>query len=1057
MIIREERRVKKGPLLLALVIFLTMIPAGPVRAEPEEPEPVEATEPEGNSEVKKEVTISFKDKELTYILGENNNIVSDCKISEAADFKEGDITYYMLGGIGLDIDETTGQVSVSDISSLERSVRIMGGDMRVNVYAKVSNPEISSLAGCSYSIIIKHASLTEDPPFLIRGNLAEDNNPGKWYSSDVEVLPCDPDKYESAFGSPEDFKPSVIITSEGTTKDYAYLRNKETGGISSRRELSVNIDKSAPQTNYYYNYYSGKFELTVYESNFDPALLEADVKAEDIAGNPLSPPDITAMLSGAKWTHVGNMHKCTLDGLPDGIYDLTIKCRDRAGNENTGKTCSFIRDTVKPDKPEISYETPLSEKVLNAVTFGFYKPSMEVTFTSRDETSGVKYFEWTYMDLPGESSGGGGLHGTVHAVRDEEDKTKYFAKIRLPLESGDQLKGYISVKAMDGYEIADPGYKANTSQVHTDSTRVVVVDSLSPRLSVTYLAPEGNDGEASYYGRGSGGRFTVQFDLREANFYPENLNASIIKDDGKPEKIDLSWTGAGDDHRAEYTVTGNGKYVITLDYTDPSGNKMNHYESGVKIIDADSPEMEIYFESAAGGKAVKEENGILYFDGKVTGRITLKEKYFDEKNLRLLLSGSGVETSLMVNWDAGTGDKHTGTFSISGDGEYRVNVAYTDRAGNDAQSYSSPKINVDTIPPEIEVLTNEVISFILRDHNYDSSSIRIIHKGLHTDQDVTGRYINTRSGDKEITGSFIIPTEAENDGIYILSLEMTDKAGHLTKKDTRFVINRYGSVYEYDDYLSGLIKDGGKIIRKIAGEESAVTRDLVIREYNSAGLASGSLSIQITRDGETIETISSAVCSESGEGPSGGWQQWTYSLSPDNFIEDGEYVITISSRDNTGKEAVTDRISFTVDNTPPELVRISNLEKKIVDSDHLMVEYNVRDMGGLSRIMVMVDNSTLQEISDFGGDINDYEGEFVLDSVDGKQRVRIIAEDLAGNITDTDSREFSTGDKYVFNPEITVSTSPLVRWMADKPVFYGSIGGAGGALLLALYMILKRA
>ena len=139
---------------------------------------------------------------------------------------------------------------------------------------------------------------------------------------------------------------------------------------------------------------------------FAEVLSGGNVKAEDIAGNPLSLPDITAMLSGAKWTHVGNMHKCTLDGLPDGIYDLTIKCRDQAGNENAGKPCPFIRDTVKPDKPEISYETPLSEKVLNAVTFGFYKPSMEVTFTSRDEASGVKYFEWTYMDLPVESSGG---------------------------------------------------------------------------------------------------------------------------------------------------------------------------------------------------------------------------------------------------------------------------------------------------------------------------------------------------------------------------------------------------------------------------------------------------------------------------------------------------------------------------------------------------------------------------------------------------------------------------------------------------------------------------
>ncbi len=1051
MIIREAGRIKKGPLVLALVIFLTMIPGMPVRAE--------GTEPESNTEEteeKKDVTISFEEKEINYTLGENELVVSDRKIREAAEFKAGEITYYMLGAIGLDIEESTGKVRISDVPALERSLRIMGGQMRVNVYAKVVAPHAGIPAGCSYSIIIKHAPPVEGTPFIINGTLCEEENPGKWYSSDVEIHSGDPEVYDIALGSPEDFKSSVMVSKEGTTKDYIYLRNKKTGGISPRRELTVNIDKSAPLTDFYYDYYSGRGEVTVFESHFNPSLLEADVKVRDISGNLLDPPDITSMLSHAGWTHTGYMHKCYLENLPEGIYEVSIKCRDEAGNTNTGKACSFIRDTVSPDKPEITYETPLSEKVLNAITFGFYKPSLEVTFSARDEISGVESFQWTYMDIPGEASRGESLHGVVKATRDDRDKTKYYAKIRLPLEAGEQLKGYISVKAQDGYEISDPRYRPNTSQIFTDSAKVVVVDSLSPELQVIYSEPEGIEGETCYYGKGCGESFTAEFNLKESNFYPENITACIIKDDGKPEKMDLSWTRAGDIHKAVSTVRGNGKYVITLDYTDPSGNKMNHYESGAKIIDADSPEISITIEGASGGKALKEEKGVMYFDGKVTGRISVKEKYFDEKNLKLVLSGAGGGYPLSVNWERVGDDLHTGVFTISGDGEYRVDVACSDRAGNNAPGYATPRINIDTRPPEMDVIINDVISFLLRDENYDSSSIRIIHKSLHTVEDVTGRYINTKSGNGEIRGNFYIPGGPENDGIYILSLEMSDKAGHLTKKDTKFVINRYGSVYEYDDYLAGLTKDGGRIIRRLKGEESAVSRDLVIREYNSAGLVSGSLNIQITRDGELIETVTSAVCSDSGEGPAGGWQQWTYRLSPDNFIADGEYVITVSSKDNTGNESVTDRISFTVDNTPPELVRVSNLEERIVNSDSLTIKYNVADMGGLSRIMVMVDNNILQDIRDFGSQPGEYEGEFNLDSGNGKQRVRIIAEDLAGNITDTDSEEFSTGDKYVFNPEITVSTSPLVRWMADRPVFYGTIGGAGGALLLGLYLLLKR-
>ena len=75
MIIRETGRIKKGPLVLAMVIFLTMIPGVPVRAE-------EAI-PGGDRPERKDISISFENKEITYILGENDLTVSDCKIKEA--------------------------------------------------------------------------------------------------------------------------------------------------------------------------------------------------------------------------------------------------------------------------------------------------------------------------------------------------------------------------------------------------------------------------------------------------------------------------------------------------------------------------------------------------------------------------------------------------------------------------------------------------------------------------------------------------------------------------------------------------------------------------------------------------------------------------------------------------------------------------------------------------------------------------------------------------------------------------------------------------------------
>ena len=106
--------------------------------------------------------------------------------------------------------------------------------------------------------------------------------------------------------------------------------------------------------------------------------------------------------------------------------------------------------------------------------------------------------------------------------------------------------------------------------------------------------------------------------------------------------------------------------------------------------------------------------------------------------------------------------------------------------------------------------------------------------------------------DKGGSGSFDIAKKVDNDGIYVLTVTMKDKAGHSTESHVKFTINRFGSVYEYSDYLSSLIKDGGQYIAK--NGDAAITDDLVITEYNADRIVRGSLKIVITRDGETIDT-----------------------------------------------------------------------------------------------------------------------------------------------------------------------------------------------------------
>lgn len=151
-------------------------------------------------------------------------------------------------------------------------------------------------------------------------------------------------------------------------------------------------------------------------------------------------------------------------------------------------------------------------------------------------------------------------------------------------------------------------------------------------------------------------------------------------------------------------------------------------------------------------------------------------------------------------------------------------------------------------------------------------------------------------------------------------------------------------------------------------------------------------------------------------------------------------------------------MTFTVDSVAPEIRNIVNLDKSIADVDKIVdgklnVKYTVIDVGGLNSIEITVNDKTVQSLtkSDISDNAYNFTGSFDITEQDSvtAQKVRVVVTDLAGNVTDTNSEEFlsahSEGNEnntYVFVNKITVSRNSLVRWYANKALFWGSIGGA---------------
>lgn len=1081
------------------------------------------------------------------------------------------------------------------------------------------------------------------------------------------------------------------------------------------------IDTTNPEIDFKYEKEKQSTIITVNERYFRPEDISVNaivknIKSETIIEDDEISNELTSVLQNANWQQDPankNRYSFEYNEYVNGIYNYTIHYTDVATNKaNDVNTGDFIIDHGVPSEPEITYSEPLEETVLGVLSLGFYNPSVNVTFTSYDDISGVDTFTWSYLRQNGvsETNVAEYFEESVQAIQDDTDKSKFTATIKLPKNKAEQLRGSIAAFATDTYK--------NKCNKVTDNNNVIIVDTISPTRTVEYSTASRTVGTTMYYGNDKKGQAVVTFKITEANFFAEDVKVSISKNGGEKKSITPSWTDLSvDNHVGTYTISGDGHYVVYMDYTDRSSNKMETYQSNMITIDTIKPVIDVMYHnknktetltdrenhkreyydttqkatititehnfnsdevdfkqiigkditgqslnidnlssksswsnkgdvhtititfsgdanytfdveytdlannkaedykpnyftvdtkaptvtgvrysnsildtvignvsfgfynarmevtvtatddtagvhgfiynyrnasgvssvnaelinqaidegsitySADGRTAtlvfniprdalgsnnqfngtvdftstdrshnetkqqeerrvvvdnisptrnvtyntpVNEVGGVSYYDGNINGTITINEANFDSQDVSVTYSMNGSDAgTLPVSWSDNSVDEHIGTFTLTSDGDYIVRISYTDKSSNAMEVYTSNQMTIDT---KIEKPTYTIngspktenggaykeeanIGFSYSDQNFSTRKITLTRTRFkNKDVDVTEKFVKENQNDKGGMGSFDIPKKVENDGIYTLTISMTDKANHSTTSYVKFTINRYGSVYEYSDYLMSLIKDGGQYITIEEGNESAITDDLVITEYNADKIVKDSLNILITRDGEPVNALykSNPEISDNVEIGSSGWYQYTYSIDKSNFAEDGVYKISLSSKDATKNESISvpknsidangksvlDTMQFTVDTTAPDISNIANLDQEIIDAQEINVKYSLVDIGGLSSVEVFVDGETVDSINDFTKNRNNYSGEFTIKEKNEAQTVRIKVTDLAGNVTDTKSESFSPGEKYVFFDTVTVSTNFFVRWFANKPLFFGSIGGA---------------
>lgn len=561
----------------------------------------------------------------------------------------------------------------------------------------------------------------------------------------------------------------------------------------------------------------------------------------------------------------------------------------------------------------------------------------------------------------------------------------------------------------------------------------------------------------------------------------EQITCVIGGAEAQPEEA-WKWTEGHWECRYSYGVaSGDARdgddYKLTVSVTDNAGNTsstdangmltQNGKEVGICYtgdgqanddftIDQTKPVVSVVFDN----NSARNEK---YFSAGRTATITVTEHNFKpELSVSMTAENATAGADAKEGWTQ-NGDVWTKTVTFDPqDAVCKFSITVTDLAGNKCPdedvnygSSAAPReFVIDQVNPALEITGTNATpyadacapGFTAHDTNMSTEYTMTLTRTVRASRNanVSDRFLTRDS--VTVTGTDInavfntITEEAENDGIYILDVTVMDMAGNSTQATSTFTVNRHGSFYIFNEALADVVN--AKYVQKADGSYQ-------VTEYNASPLVAESVKIEIYRDGQLVTTLTPAV----GAGVIGasGLYEYTYDLPAEHFAQNGRYKVALSSLDEAKNESDNTKLDdalleFTVDSVAPEITMIKGLEKGIVNAKELTFSAAVMDTYGIASVQILVDGKVVkeyvtQEAYDAlkaGGQALDHEYAVLTNTLDvgveckllessSRQHVVIAVTDMAGNVTQTDSKDFAPS--YDFHENVLVSTNFWARYI----------------------------
>jgi hypothetical protein len=562
--------------------------------------------------------------------------------------------------------------------------------------------------------------------------------------------------FTGSFTIDEDGAYIIAITADG----YSIFSEEYEGNVSNNSYYSnVHIvDTVAPRIDVTYGsdttpnkedvYGEDRpFTIVVSEQNFRPdELTFLSFEATDSQGNPIdnieqTRDNLLAAIKEGNWIQEGNKHtSAQFMFSEEANYAFTIGYADLAGN--TGEyieSTKFTIDKTKPIPLKVTYETSPVGRFFQMITFGLYEPTVTVTLAAEDATSGVDYFTYTYIRQEGVST-------TLNVPIQTQTLTDITysngsklaeASFTLTANESKQYRGNIAFTVVDK--------AGNTSENYNDNL-TSVIDTIAPLRTVTFSEPtqirdRGTyapyEGDKAVYvnEEGTNAMFyykdevTIHIAINEANFYSETTTGDRMDDPyGLSVKVNgteqtLSWTkdpNQADIWNGSLTISQAGRYEITIDYTDISGNKMIPYTSNTIFIDGTSPTIERVVFTPKTADGVESTNTFInnleygfYFKTAFTASVIVSDadpsSGLDRVTYQLFNHGNREQPPIM----SGTAGIQSGVAVIDIPGGFKGQIVLDaiDRTENHSGEKATMGVVVDNSAPSIQINTSSTTPY----------------------------------------------------------------------------------------------------------------------------------------------------------------------------------------------------------------------------------------------------------------------------------------------------------------------------------------------------------